>query len=120
MWHNVMRALLPLIIVTHALVPPPRTRLRRIVAPRANPFDEILDALDSMFGVSPLSEADMKSGLSSEEREENRDAWFLERVGGRRVLGLRRGAGRELLVRQTALHVGFGERAHADHGVERV
>ena len=65
MWQ--MRALLPLFIVTHALVPPPRTRLRRIVAPRANPFDEILDALDSMVGVSPLSEADMKSGLTSEE-----------------------------------------------------
>ena len=62
-----MRALLPLFIVTHALVPPPRTRLRRITAPNANPFDEILDALDSMVGVSPLSEADMKSGLSSEE-----------------------------------------------------
>ena len=67
MWHNVMRALLPLIIVTHALVPPPRSHMRRIAAPRANPFDEILDALDSMVGVSPLSEADMKSGLTSEE-----------------------------------------------------
>ena len=67
MWHNVMRALLPLIIVTHALVPPPRNNMRRIAAPRANPFDEILDALDSMVGVSPLSEADMKSGLTSEE-----------------------------------------------------
>ena len=62
-----MRALLPLIIVTHALVPSPRTRIRRVVAPNANPFDEILDALDSMVGVSPLSEADMKSGLTSEE-----------------------------------------------------
>ena len=62
-----MRALLPLFIMTHALVPSPRTRIRRVVAPNANPFDEILDALDSMVGVSPLSEADMKSGLSSEE-----------------------------------------------------
>ena len=62
-----MRALLPLVIVTHALAPPPRTRIRRVVAPNANPFDEILDALDSMVGVSPLSEADMKSGLTSEE-----------------------------------------------------
>ena len=67
MGHNVMRALLPLFIMTHALVPSPRTRIRRVVAPYANPFDEILDALDSMVGVSPLSEADMKSGLSSEE-----------------------------------------------------
>ena len=55
-----------------------------------------------------------------QQREENRDRRLLERVGGRRVLGLGRGAGRELLGRQTALHVGFGERAHADHGVERV
>ena len=67
MWHNVMRALLPLIIVTHALVPPRTHVRRRRVAPNANPFDEILDALDSMVGVSPLSEADMKSGLTSEE-----------------------------------------------------
>ena len=62
-----MRALLALFIMTHALVPSPRTRIRRVVAPNANPFDEILDALDSMVGVSPLSEADMKSGLTSEE-----------------------------------------------------
>ena len=62
-----MRALLPLAIVTHALAPP-RTRIRRrVVNTMANPFDEILDALDSMVGVSPLSEADMKSGLTSEE-----------------------------------------------------
>ena len=62
-----MRALLPLFIVTHALVPPRTHVRRRVVAPNANPFDEILDALDSMVGVSPLSEADMKSGLTSEE-----------------------------------------------------
>ena len=36
----------------------PRRQLRR----RANPVDEILAALDTMVGVSPLSEADLKSG----------------------------------------------------------
>ena len=62
-----MRGMLPLVIVTHALAPPRSHIRRRAVTPNANPFDEILDALDSMVGVSPLSEADMKSGLTSEE-----------------------------------------------------
>ena len=56
---------LSLLALANALLPP-RTHVRRRGV-NANPFDEILDALDSMVGVSPLSEADMKSGLSSEE-----------------------------------------------------
>ena len=58
---------LSLLALANALAPPRNHVRRRGVAPRANPFDEILDALDSMVGVSPLSEADMKSGLTSEE-----------------------------------------------------
>ena len=57
---------LSLLALANALAPP-RNHMRRVVTPNANPFDEILDALDSMVGVSPLSEADMKSGLTSEE-----------------------------------------------------
>jgi len=58
---------LSLLALANALAPPRNHMRRRGVTPNANPFDEILDALDSMVGVSPLSEADMKSGLSSEE-----------------------------------------------------
>ena len=67
MWHNVMRALRAVIYCDPRPGAAAAYTLRRIIAPNANPFDEILDALDSMVGVSPLSEADMKSGLTSEE-----------------------------------------------------
>ena len=58
---------LSLLALANALLPPRNHVRRRVATPNANPFDEILDALDSMVGVSPLSEADMKSGLTSEE-----------------------------------------------------
>ena len=57
-----------LLVATSALAfAPPPGRHRASLRVYKNPFDEILDALDSMVGVSPLSEADMKSGLTSEE-----------------------------------------------------
>lgn len=59
--------ILSLLAVTHALLP--RRSLSRATTTRrrGNPFDEILDALDAMAGASPLSEADLKRGLSGEE-----------------------------------------------------
>ena len=53
---------------------PPR---RRGVVVRGNPFDEILDALDTMVGVSPLSEADLKdpsANLVKRQQEKEVDA----------------------------------------------
>ena len=61
------RALLPLVIVTHALCAAAYTTSTNSCAPNANPFDEILGRRLHGRRVSPLSEADMKSGSTSEE-----------------------------------------------------
>jgi len=52
-----------LLVATSALAfAPPPGRHRASLRVYKNPFDEILDALDTMVGVSPLSEADLKDG----------------------------------------------------------
>ena len=58
-----MRRFLLLLVATSALAfAPPPYRQRASLRVYKNPFDEILDALDTMVGVSPLSEADLKDG----------------------------------------------------------
>ena len=61
-----------------AFAPPTNRRRggrRPPVAAAKNPFDEILDALDAMVGVSPLSESDLKAdGADLEARARDRAA----------------------------------------------
>jgi len=47
----------------------PRARLPGGTARFKGPVDEVLDALDAMVGVSPLSEADLKDGAPAADLE---------------------------------------------------
>jgi len=68
-------AVLLFAVCVGALRPTPGGATRRGRVCRANPFDEVLDALDSLVGVSPLSEADLKdsSGVDLQRRAEAKE-----------------------------------------------